>query len=96
MVPALLTGLTIAAYSLADGVGVRVSGNALADIALLFAAKAIVSGFILFHQDESAACSAPCVRSGLGLSAAASPAPPMHWRSCQSPSVFLGAVSTDP
>ena len=37
-VPALLTGLAIAAYSLADGVGVRVSGNALAYIALLFAA----------------------------------------------------------
>lgn len=46
MAPALLTGLTIAAYSLADGVGVRVSGNALAYIALLFAAEAIVAGFI--------------------------------------------------
>ncbi len=43
---ALLTGLAIAAYSLADGVGVRVSGNALAYIALLFAAEAFVAGFI--------------------------------------------------
>ena len=43
---ALLTGLTIAAYSLADGVGVRVSGNALGYIALLFAAEVFVAGFI--------------------------------------------------
>ena len=43
---ALLTGMTIAAYSLADGVGVRVSGNALAYIALLFTAEAFVAGFI--------------------------------------------------
>ena len=43
---ALLTGLAISAYSLADGVGVRVSGNALAYIALLFAAEIFVAGFI--------------------------------------------------
>ncbi len=46
VVPALLTGLAIAAYSLADGVGVRVSGNALAYIALLFAAEVFLAGFI--------------------------------------------------
>ena len=43
---ALLAGVTIAAYSLADGAGVRVSGNALAYIALLFTAEAFVAGFI--------------------------------------------------
>lgn len=43
---ALTTGLAIAAYSLADGVGVRVSGNALAYIALLFAAEVFVVAFI--------------------------------------------------
>lgn len=43
---ALVTGLTIAAYSLADGVGVRVSGDAMAYIGLLFAAEIIVAAYI--------------------------------------------------
>ena len=51
---ALVTGLTIAAYSLADGVGVRVSGDALAYIALLFAAEIFVAGFIFSTRWETA------------------------------------------
>lgn len=49
---ALMTGAIIAAYSLSDGVGVRVSGDPLAYIALLFTAEIFVAAFIFATRLE--------------------------------------------
>ncbi len=43
---ALGTGLMIASYSIVDGIGIRLSENALGYIAALFVAEIIVAGFI--------------------------------------------------
>ncbi len=48
---ALLTGATIASYSLADGLGVRESGNALSYILWLFALEAVpLTAFTLWRR----------------------------------------------
>ncbi len=48
---ALLTGMTIASYSLADGLGVRESGNALSYILWLFALEAVpLTAFCLWRR----------------------------------------------
>ena len=47
LIAAFGTALTVAAYSVADGIGVRASGQPLSYIAWLFAAEVIVAGFVL-------------------------------------------------
>lgn len=48
---ALLTGLTIAIYTVTDGMGGRTSGNVLAYIGLLFAIEGVpITGFILIRR----------------------------------------------
>lgn len=44
---ALLTAVTIAAYTLADGTGIRVSANIFSYVAWLFLAESIVAAFVL-------------------------------------------------
>lgn len=41
------TALTVAAYSMADGVGVRASGHVMSYVAWLFSAEIFVAGFVL-------------------------------------------------
>ncbi len=44
---ALMTGLIIAAYSIADGLGIRVSGSPVGYVAWLFLAEIFVAAFVL-------------------------------------------------
>lgn len=44
---ALMTGLIIAAYSIADGLGIRVSGSPIGYVAWLFLAEIFVAAFVL-------------------------------------------------
>ncbi|SMO74032.1 DMT family transporter [Ruegeria faecimaris] len=46
------TGLMIASYSLVDGIGVRLSGNTLGYITVLFVAEIFVAGFIFSTRWE--------------------------------------------
>ena len=46
LLAALITSLTIAAYSIVDGIGIRLSGSPLGYIAWLFAAEIIVFLFV--------------------------------------------------
>ncbi|MCA8869740.1 MAG: EamA family transporter [Rhodobacteraceae bacterium] len=47
---ALITGAIIAAYSIVDGMGVRVSGNVLGYVAWLFIFEGFVSAFIFYRR----------------------------------------------
>jgi drug/metabolite transporter (DMT)-like permease len=69
LVPALLTGVTIAAFSLADGLGARLSGHSLAYAAWLFVSYGPAMLLILIlrrgHSDHFR-LDAPAARSALG------------------------------
>lgn len=49
---AIATSVIVAVYSIADGVGVRLAGNALSYIGWLFAAEIFVAGYILGTRYE--------------------------------------------
>jgi drug/metabolite transporter (DMT)-like permease len=59
IVAALLTGLTITAYSLIDGIGVRLSGSPLGYIAWLFAIEGIPFGLAALLLRGAPSLSAP-------------------------------------
>jgi drug/metabolite transporter (DMT)-like permease len=69
LVPALLTGMTIAAYTLADGLGARLSGNSQAYAAWLFVSYGPAMLLILAFRrgsSENFRLDADAARSALG------------------------------
>jgi drug/metabolite transporter (DMT)-like permease len=58
---AIGTAITVAAYSVVDGIGVRLSGQPVAYIAWLFVAEICVVGFVLLARADRVRATAPRV-----------------------------------
>lgn len=81
---ALATSAIIAAYSVVDGIGIRVSDTPIGYVVWLFAAEVFVAVFVIGTRFERARSISQ--RSfAVGLTGASSRGSPMRWRSLPRP-----------